>query len=369
MGHGLSYLPIPAPRSPNLDSGSVVRYVETFFRHLLLLTLPIAIALIGAFGVVVAQPRVYSSSVKIWVDRSSYGLTASDNSYLTPAQEQSDVISELLRTRSFSLAVGKQGEIADELRSRAASNASQPIAKLQSFLGLGSNALSPSSSSDAVDDAVYAAVTKYATVQPTGPQIITVTYTDNDPQVAAATAQAVFDQFVVQLLSTKRDQTKAAVDFYTTQVKGAESDVNAADANLFDYLGRHPELANNTISSADPTLAALRQTDDLVRKRYDDLTAKLDGARLDDAGLAQAGPNGFHILDKARVPAGPDSHTLLLVEAAAGGLLAGLAISACGLLALTFADTSLSRPDEVERLLGLRVVGAVGVIDRLDPAA
>jgi uncharacterized protein involved in exopolysaccharide biosynthesis len=350
----------------------VVRYVETLFRHRLLLTLPIAIAVIGALGIVTQQPRGYSASLKIWVDRSSYGLTAAGNAYLTPAQEQSEMVSELLRTRSFSLAVGQQGGLRDELDAQAAHHAAGPVAKVQSRIGLGpSDNLTPSSSGDAIDDAVYAAVSKQAKVEATGPQIITVTYTDNDPKVAAATAQAVFDQFLVQLLSTKRDQAKGEVDFYAAQVKGAEADVTAADANLFAYLAKHPEaaIASTPITNADPTLAALRQTDDLVRKRFNDLTGKLDGARLDAAGLAQPGANGFHIIDKPRVPGRPDSHTLLLVEAAVGGLVAGLAISVCGLLGFTFADTSLWRQEEVERLLGLRVVGSAGVVDKLDSAA
>src|SRR5437588_13108711 len=111
----------------------MVRYLETFFRHRLLLTLPIAIAIVGTLGFVAQQPRVYSASVKIWVDRSAYGLTATDNAYLTPAQEQAEVITELLRTRAFCLSVGAQGKLTEELRSQAA-GATGPVAKLQALV-------------------------------------------------------------------------------------------------------------------------------------------------------------------------------------------------------------------------------------------
>lgn len=352
----------------------MVRYVETFFRHRLLLTVPIAISVAVAIALVLIQPRAYSSSIKIWVDRTSYGLTAADNNYQTPAQEQADVITELLRTRSFCITVGDQGNLTTEISSGSSSSSGilgKVQSKLQSLLGGSSGATSggstSSSTNPALGDAVYADVSGHTTVDATGPQIITVTFTDTSPQVAASTAQAVFDQFVAQLLSTKRAQSQAAVDFYTQQVKSVQTDLATADTKLFDYIAQHPGA--NDPNSVDPTLAALKQTDDLLRTRVSNLTSQLDAAKLADAGLAQPGPNGFHVLDPARVPSRPDSHTTLLIAAFGGGLVAGLVIALCGLLALTFADTSLTRPEEVEKLLGLRVVGAVGMVDQPKRAA
>ena len=80
------------------------KILETIFQHKLLLLLPaVLIPLIVAPIALVTAPVFYEAYVGVWVDRPTYLNTdASDwNNYLSPAQNQSNRLGELLRTRQF----------------------------------------------------------------------------------------------------------------------------------------------------------------------------------------------------------------------------------------------------------------------------
>jgi uncharacterized protein involved in exopolysaccharide biosynthesis len=109
-------------------------------------------------------------------------------------------------------------------------------------------------------------------------------------------------------------------------------------------------------------LAALRQTDDLTRQRYEALRAKLDQANLNLQALqGPGGVNGapFRVIDRAAIPTGPVSRAKTLFAAGGGALGAGLGLAVLMLLVLTVADSSIRRPEEVERLLGLPFAGSI----------
>src|ERR671914_524901 len=93
----------------------ISRILETLFRHKLLLLLPpVLIPLIVGPIALVTAPTFYESYVGVWVDRPAYlnANPADWNNYLSPAQNRSNRLSELLRTRAFLVDVAGRTSLA-----------------------------------------------------------------------------------------------------------------------------------------------------------------------------------------------------------------------------------------------------------------
>jgi uncharacterized protein involved in exopolysaccharide biosynthesis len=329
------------------------RYAETYFRHPRLLLLPILIAVVIASAFAAVQPPKYESVARLWID-SSPSDTATWDAYTSPADREAAVLAELLNSRSFALRVAHRGSLYSYLVSHRqntsiVSKATDQLARL----GIGGTALNGSA-----DDAAYNMVTMDVKGAPSGPQIVTLTVDFTDPEVARSTAQAVVDQFHDDTLQDQRDQVQAAADFYTKQVADEKTQVATADDSIAQYLASRPELRLPN-APADATLSNLQQADALIRQRYDSLAQKLDGEKLSLAQLNAPGSASFRVIDEANQPTQPITSKKALAFAIGGGLVAGLILTLLLLVLLTLADTTIRRPGEVDRLLGLRLIGTV----------
>jgi uncharacterized protein involved in exopolysaccharide biosynthesis len=329
----------------------VIRYLENLFRHLPLLLLPIAFSGLVATGWVASQPREFQSSAKIWVDRSSLGPTSPDNAYSTAADVQTQVLTELLKTRSFGLKVAARGPLASDIVARASgSDGANPLQFLQG--------LSKPKTQAQLDDLTYLTVSKNVSVQAAGPQIVAIDFTYPDAVVGAKTTQAIVDQFIDELLGTRRTQADYSVSFFSDQVKVAQEQAAAADAKVYDYLASHPEL--RVINAVpDVKLTQLRREDDNARDRYVGLLTQLDQAKLVQAEAQQSSPNGLRVLDAPLVPTQPMSSNRVLLQAGVAGLAGGLVITLLALVLITMSDTSLRRPEDVELFLGFKALVSV----------
>lgn len=334
----------------------MVRYIETFFRHRRLLTVPVVLILVVTGGIVLLRPPVYQSTARIWVDRQTalpQTNATVDNPYLTPAQNETAALQELLSTGYFCARVGRRGPLAQYIASQPVSTSilSKVINKLTG------RAAGVAQTRAAVDGAVYSILSRDVLVAPTGPQIIEVSFTYGDPRVAAGTVQAVVDQFLQEVLATRTAQQQAAVGFYKQQVQQSQGDLANADSRLNTYLDQHPEL--RSAGSIDATLLQLQSDDNLARQNYESLLDKLDTAEVGLASVTAPGASGYRVLDRANLPSGPTLSRTAIAQALAIGLGLGALILIAGLVVLTLGDTTLRRADEVEPALELRLVGSV----------
>jgi uncharacterized protein involved in exopolysaccharide biosynthesis len=310
------------------------------------------IGLAGSLVFVLLQPASYSASTKLWIDRTAIGAPPIQNQYISAADEQAAVLQELIKTRSFCIKVARRSPLADDLRH---SSGSDLVTRALTATGL----RHPRALSDAdLGDLIYSTLTKHVIVDSSGPQIVTVTFDYANARVAGLTVGAIVDQFLEEVLGSHRAQVQSTVDFYTQQTAAAESDLAKGDQAVFQYIDAHPEQAKLG-TAPDATLIQLQREDELARQRYTAILQKLDQAQLDAAALKYSLPDGFRIIDPAEIPRQPLSPIKLVAGAAAGGLGAGLLLALLALLVLTMADSSLHRAEEVEQLLGLRVVGLV----------
>ncbi len=344
----------------SIDSGSVMlRYLETFYRHRLVVIAPLVICMCVSLVLVALQPRTFAATAKIWVDRPLLTATVATNIYATPADEQTAVLQELLKTRSFCILAAARGTLPADLARAHALDARSPVNRALSFVqGHGIHGVVTPLTQDQVDNLVFQTITLGATVVASGPNIVTVTVQYADPAVAAATAQGIIDQYVDEVLGGQRSEAKAAVDFYSGQVAGARTELSAADTKVLNYLDAHPEQRAPT-AIPDVSLTQLKLDDDQARQRYQSLQTKLDDAELQSAIADQSTPNGFRLIDPPLIPQQPVSRLKLLLEGGGVGLLAGLMLSIVGLVGLTLADTSIRNAEDVELRTGLRLAGVV----------
>ena len=328
----------------------MIRYLETFFRHRLLVLMPLLLAGAMSIGISLAQPRSFESSARIWF----YGSSLSPNAAqpgVSVADRQAAVFYELLGSRAFDLKVGQRGPLTAYV---AATNGPRSLlSRGLAKLGLSSLAGQPPS----VDDQVSTILSKRVAVVPGGPEVVAITFRAADPEVAKGTVQALVDQFSDEVLANRKTEAQTVVDFFEQQVKDQAAAVASAGADLSKYVAAHPRAAGT-----DVTLIALQHTADAAKQRYDESLLQLGQAKLDLAAQSQAGGSGFRVIDPPTTPSQPLSRLPDLLRAGMGGLLAGLLVAACGLIALTAADSSVRRAAEIRQALGLRVVGEIPLL-------
>jgi uncharacterized protein involved in exopolysaccharide biosynthesis len=334
----------------------MVRLLETFFRHRLLLLGPVVLVVVGALGWVLIQPPTYDSSVRVWVERQTLVPDPNSNPYLTPAQEQAGVLSELISTKYFDAKVGRRSPLFNALKAASESGSGGIRTHLLRMVGLAGPA-GPLTDSQ-VDDQVFSQILSSTLVIPSGPEIITVTFVSGDPQMAALVAQAIVDQYMDETLANQRVQADAAVAFYTSQVKQSQSDMAVADKAVDDYLIANPSQRSTT-AVPDARMLQLRQDDDAAHQRTNSVLDKLDQARLNRVALDRSGTAGTRVLDKAEIPTQRASMKKVVLEGVGVGLVLAVLIVVVGVLALTWLDSTIRRPQEVETILDLRPVGSV----------
>jgi uncharacterized protein involved in exopolysaccharide biosynthesis len=332
----------------------MLRFLETYYRHRLLLTAPMVVVFLVVGCWLFLQPPSYDSTARLWVEKQTVVQNPNDNPYVTPAQAQSAALGELLATKYFCVKVGHRSPLAEVL-----SQPSQPgqLHRLLAQVGVGSASATVPSQRD-LDDALFNVVSKQTSVLPAGPEMMTITFRAGTPELSALVAQAIADQFIDEILSGQRVQVDAAIEFYAGQVKQAQAQLSDADAKVDAYLAAHPEQRSQS-AVPDATLTQLKRNDDGLRTRYQDLLSKRDQADQNRTALTQVGLSGIRVLDKALPPTSATSGKKLAIEGGAVGLGLAIVILVVGILLLTLIDSTVRKPEEVEQVLDLRLVGTV----------
>jgi uncharacterized protein involved in exopolysaccharide biosynthesis len=290
--------------------------------------MPLFLALGVSTALALAQPRMYDSTARIWFFSSTDPALAGQPN-TTPADAEVAVFRELLNSRAFDLKVGRRG----------------PLATSLAETGL---------TSEQIDQRVYETLARKVLVAADGPQVVALYFQATSGTVAQGTIQALLDQFSEETLANRKNQAQAVVKFLEDQVKAQDATMTSATADVTKYTAAHPRAA-----TTDVTLIGLQHAADLARQRYAELVVELGQARLDLASLDQAGGAGYRLIDPPTAPIRPVGLMGTLIRTSAGGILAGLLITAFALFGLTAADTSVRRAEDIRSALGLRVVGAI----------
>jgi uncharacterized protein involved in exopolysaccharide biosynthesis len=297
----------------------IERALEAFFRHALLIVLPVVVIPLDVTAWVFSTPPQYEAQAGVWVERPTYLNFTGDEltRYLPPATVQRNRLMELMRTRSFIAAV-------------VAGTPLQPLVSDQS----GAVALDQLFSRD------------FEVVQ-TGDHLLILQFRSEQQDVALQILNAVVAEFRKRASDDRKAQAQVAIAFYQTRLTDADSLLSQARSELAKYLAANPSiartLAQNGIEVArlDPGFADLQRRVDGASRDSDSARSYLQAAQLDYSAGVQTDTLAFRIVDESGVSATPSRQLRKVLAYPIVALLIGFSLSAALLLLLTLSDHSV----------------------------
>jgi uncharacterized protein involved in exopolysaccharide biosynthesis len=323
----------------------VKRTLEIIFTHKRLLIAPLLAALIGTAGYVLLQPPSYQSTASVWVNTSGVGTQS-------PAQTQADILSQDLKTSTFAIAVADAGPLDAYLTAHPGAMSTNPIHPLKEMV-LGASAPRKPSS-----DELKAYLGTHVTVATVGPNQLTVTVTAPTPAVARDTTNAVIAQLLSSELAAKIAPLQTNLDLLQKEA-AVQNLVVQADVKLVqDYLAANPKLAkDSTAAASDPQLAVLQAAASEAGTTFKDFLTAIDKVKSDIATAQQPKLAPFRVVDSPQLPSSVALGKQEIIAIAAG-LFAGLLAVAVMAALLVRLDTTIHSADEVQRMVGLPVLGS-----------
>lgn len=338
----------------------MIRYLHVFFRFKVPLIGLMALCMAVSTIVVMVQPRTYQATANLWFDHGPIPNPSPMISSETPADQANSIFHELLNSHDFDIAVGRRGPLASYYDTTGNFPSSDPITPLVHWIE-GRPAPTGDTRQALVDNGVTITLQKYVLVTPIEPNEVGLSFDFSDPTIAAGTLKAFIDQFEEQVKATALVAAQGSRDFYSQQVQAQTKAVADADAAVANYLAAHPSLGS-PFPPPDATFAGLREADDLARQQLATLTKELDQANLDVAAIQAPGPYGFRIIDAPKAPLSPTGLLKTVLLGFGGGLGVSLLLIGVICFLLVSADDSITRGRDLQRILGLRVIGEVPLV-------
>jgi len=297
----------------------IEKALEAFFRHALLVILPLVAIPLVVSAYVLATPPQYEAQAGVWVERATY-LTYSStdvNQYLSPAMNQRNRLAELLQTRSF----------------RSDTVAKTALAGLTTVPG--------------GDDEIAQIFARDLDILVTGDHLLVIRFRSEDRAVAIQVLNSVIDAFRVRVAADRYAQAQIAISFYQGQLTDAEGQLTAARDALSKYLAGNPTVAATLarggveLARLDPQFADTQRKVDSAQSSVDSARTSLGRAQLDVSAGVEGDVLGFRLTDPttASLTASRQLKKILIYPLI--GVLAALALSASILVLLTLADHSV----------------------------
>ncbi len=265
----------------------------------------------------VGSPKAYESATSLWVDTPPPGassLTNTNTTVLTPAQQAQQLLTELLTTHRFRVAIGHEGPLLKYLTSHPSG-------------GWGPKALlAKLRSKQSVDDQIFAELgPKHVLTIIAGPQVLGISLQGPTPAVAVGTLKALVDQFNLERRNLDVGRAQAAVTYFQNQVNAATAGLTAAKGNLASG------------ASAGGDTHALAQAERVAAARLRTATRSFNQASLNLA--ASRGEQGiFRVIDPIKLPAKAVTGKKKTLFGIVAGLFVGALISFLGIVAVSNRD-------------------------------
>lgn len=319
----------------------IARFLETFFRHKLLILLPLLITplIVVPFSFVLVKPY-YETTAGLWVERPAYVPNTEDwGRYVTPAQNQHVRLTELLKTRSFIEDIARR------------------------------TTLGPLLESPEGRDDVFEYLQRAIYPLPTGNKLLSIRVRTEDPDLSMEVANATVAAFRERAQNERLVQASSAIAFYEQQLRDSETELGSRRENVQRYLAANPRLVSEDprnpttprvslpTSAVDPQLGEMLSRLESNEREVERIRGLLDQARFDASAALEGTDSTLQLLDPPVYPARSQrERRRLLIFPAAAVVIGGL-VSALLLVGLTAADRSVRSSADL-RLAG-RVVGVV----------
>lgn len=306
----------------------MARYIEILFRYkvrfvFLLLMLPAAVGLVT----LLLNPS-YKAISQLWVDDPSYfgTMPVGWSQYLTPAQNESDSLGQLMSTGQFSHDL---------------------------YIALG----------DSIPDgaARYKAITgDKLVIFPIGSRLMGISGSCNQPSVCVTVVDKAITVLRDEEGSMEKQNAQNGVTYLKAQLTQAKQDQSQAQDALRRYLTTHPgtlfspSASVNSIS--DPELALLAADVQAKDTRVNALQSQMD---RDNYVVSASVAQGFRVIDPPQITRGwPIGDGSGEKKGALGGGVA-LGVGLVYLFLLGWADKRLRDPREIEHRFKVRVVASI----------
>lgn len=225
---------------------SVRRTLETLRRYCLLLLMLGVLCPVTCVAVTyLAVPKTYQATATLWALHKYSILTQTNldpNDLSTPAETQVTALSELVQSRSFSLAVAQQANLAVTLKTQVRAD--------------------PQSR----DNALVADIGQHVKIQALGYSLLTITYTGPNPQVSQQVVGAVIKNYGQESQNIAAPEEKNLLGTYQHDLVVAESNEQRALATETQYIQANSKLTASNLQD-DPRyqqLHAQTQLDELT---------------------------------------------------------------------------------------------------------
>jgi uncharacterized protein involved in exopolysaccharide biosynthesis len=320
----------------------MARYVELLFRYwvrfvILLIIAPLILGAGSAFYL-----RSYTGTAILWIETPSYfGQTVTPagwNMYLTPAQNQSEILNELLSTNAFVNKIGSRllqtGAVQDEAT------------------------LGP----------ILNSVGKSMRVSSDGMHLVRMTFANDRPAICTAVLKVTIQLFQERLASIQVEQADLSTSFLSGQLASAKARLEVSQAALQKYMADHPAL---TIATTPPGIQT--DLDKLVAQVRQDqgdaaqLRAQLDQATFVGAAAKRLVETNTKVIDEPRIARSGLLGDGTSLKRAGLVALACVTLGAVYLLVLVWADQTARDARELGSRLKVPVLATVPQYKLLEP--
>jgi hypothetical protein len=290
-------------------------------------------------------PRVYQTSVSIWVEQPAYlDLKDTSSPWASAVETQSSRLGDLLHTRAFAVDVAQRTSLAPLVGSPAGDQLVEDL--ISRGVTLGGPGLSPTGT--------------------TSQHLLVI-------QVQAATAQlsyefckAIVDAYQDKMQADQADQASIGVDFYQSQVQDAQQRLTAANQDLRRYVqaqqssnaDQTSDQSTFTAAMLDPKLGTLQANVQEAQGALNSAQSALQQAQQAASAAEQGQQYGFQVLDPPQAPSAPVVQTKKIIIYPIAAEVIGLGLSGMLLVLLVTSDRSV-RSELDLTAGGFRVLGTV----------
>jgi len=297
----------------------IEKMLEAFFRHWLLILLPVIAIPLDVTAWVLSTPPQYEAQAGVWVERPTYLAYSGDEltRYLPPAMVQRNKLEELMRTRSF-------------------------ISDLVAGTALNAYLTYPGGETQL--DQIFAR--DFDTIQ-NGDHLLVIRFRAESRDLAMQIVNATVDQFRLRASDDRRAQAQLAISFYQARVTDTEGVLAQARSDQAKYLATNPSIAQTLarqgieVARLDPQFAELQRRVEAAQHDADGAQGYLQSAQLDVSAGVQSDTVSFKVVDATGASSTPSRQLKKVLVFPIAALVGAVVLSACLLLFFALSDHSV----------------------------
>lgn len=311
---------------------SAKRYLGAFFRgrrlYIPVLLLLLAATVLGTYYLARTQ---YEATARIWVEKPALDNLLDPNApsgfVVTPGQQQSDKLTQLLQTDSFVAAI-----LTNTTASGRLANASDRERVIKEVRG------------------------KLA-VTPLGSNTVKIVYAGSDPIFCQQVVQSTIDRFRAWDLTSRVEQSAIERQFYQKQLQIYQNQADAAAKGVADFQRDHPYPDPSSPQYLE--LQGLQRELESARALLSATSTKIEQANAANALSDTSRQTEFQVLDAPTVPNQPAATLTRLAGYLALGLFVSFGFIICAVAFATWQDTTIRNGDDLQRLTSVPLLDAI----------